>query len=463
MKKIIKAVDLFCGAGGESTGLHQAIAHLGLELQLLAINHWDIAIETHTANHPGTKHLCESIAHVKPRESFPSGKLDLLWASPECTHHSNARGGKPKSDQSRASVKLIMKWITDLDVSKIIIENVSEFQSWGPLDEEGYPIKERKGEFFHGFLDDLRELGYSVDYRVLCAADYGDPTTRKRLFIQAVKSHKIIDWPIFSHSKKSDMFTTQKWRSARSIIDWSIESKSIFGRKKPLVPNTIARIEAGIKKYWGEYAEPFLIVLRGTSERALNGTALSIDGPLPTITANGLHVGVVEPFIITSGHTSSIRTRSLNEPLTTVVTKAEHCLCSPVIAPFIMDQSRPKFGHTGRVYSCDEPIRTVTTRNNMSIVEPFIIPYYGASKAVSIEDPLDTVTTKDRFALIEGNLYTLDIRYRMLKPHELALGQGFPKDYKFHGNGTEITKQIGNAVPVGTAKALCVTILKDAV
>ena len=396
--------------------------------------------------------MCESIQSIDPLKVIPGGRLDLLWASPECTHHSNARGGRPRSDQSRASAWLVLKWLTDLYVDRVIIENVPEFTSWGPLGADGRPMPSKKGETFQAFVSALKSLGYRVDWRILCAADYGDPTTRRRMFLQAVRGKNRISWPEMSHSDTADLFNSSPWRPAREIIDWSIPGESIFSRKKPLAPATMARIEAGIQKFWGEWAEPFLILMRGTGKGQIPSTALSLDRPVPTLTAGGGHVGLIEPFlvrynggvnrfnsaeapvgtldtsnryglvepcILASGHRSSVRVREINEPLSTVVTKAEHC-----------------------------------------VVEPFLIKYYGSGDTQPVRVPLGTVTTKDRFGLVSARDYGLDITFRMLQPHELAAAQGFPRDYWFAGTKSDQVKQIGNAVPVNTARALCESILK---
>ena len=421
MSNIIHAADLFCGAGGESTGMLQASEFLGHKLDLLAINHWDVAIETHANNHPGARHLCESIQSIDPLKAIPSGRLNLLWASPECTHHSNARGGRPRSDQSRASAWLVLKWLSELYVDRVIIENVKEFTAWGPLGANGKPLKSRKGETFEAFLAAMRSLGYRVDWRILCAADFGDPTTRRRMFIQAVRGRGRIRWPEVTHTEDQGLFGENRWRPAREIIDWSIPGESIFTRKKPLAPATMARIEAGIQKFWGEWAEPFLILLRGGGPGHIQSTALSLDKPLPTITAGGQHIGLIEPFL-TKFHG----------------------------------------GNINRNYSIDEPVSTIDCSNRFGLAQPFIIQYYGNGEARSIALPLDTVTCHDRFALIDGNPYSLDIRFRMLQPHELAAAQGFPSDYWFAGTKTDRVKQIGNAVPVNTAKALCSAVMGDA-
>jgi DNA (cytosine-5)-methyltransferase 1 len=262
MKQNFNVVDMFCGAGGESTGIIQAAQEKGMCVNLTAINHWERAIETHAANHPSAAHWCESVERLDPVKVIPGQRLDLLWASPECTHHSIARGGRPRSDQSRASAWLILKWLSELYVSRVIIENVPEFLSWGPLDATGRPIQSQKGKTFQAFITSLRSLGYSVDWKILTAADYGDPTTRRRLFIQAVKGRKRIVWPRITHMDGTEnLMGYQPWRPARDIIDWSIPGTSIFNRKKPLADATIRRIAAGIEKYWKDYAKPFLAVL----------------------------------------------------------------------------------------------------------------------------------------------------------------------------------------------------------
>lgn len=405
--KIIYAADLFAGAGGETTGLLDAAENLNFDVDLLAINHWERAIETHSYNHPFARHYCDSIQNVDPVKAVPGGRLNLLWASPECTHHSNARGGRPKNDQSRATAWLILKWLQELYIDRVIIENVPEFTNWGPLGADGRALKSGKGKIFDAYIQSLRALGYKVDWRILNAADYGDPTTRKRLFIQAVRGKKRIAWPMPTHSQVPEMFTEKAWIPARDIIDWSIPGKSIFNRKKPLADNTIKRIEAGITRYWGKYAEPFLIILRGQS------STRDINTPLPTVTGSGAHYGLIEPFLTV-------------------------------------------FRDTGLSRGIERPLPTVTASgNHYGLVEPFLIQYYGNGDARKVTNPLDTITTKDRFALIDGNLHQLDIRFRMLKPHELAAAQGFPKDYWFSGNVSEQVKQIGNAVPCNLARELC--------
>ena len=454
--RTVKAVDLFCGAGGTSSGFIQACKRLGLSHKLIAINHWQVAIATHKTNHPGTRHICEDIDNVNPRHVVPGGRLDILLASPECTHHSNARGGKPMNEQSRASAWHILRWAEALYIKDILIENVREFINWGPIGSSGRPMSSRKGELFRLFIQALETLGYRVSWNVLNSADYGDPTCRRRLFILATRGRKGLKWPEPTHSKTGEfrmIGPTKPWRTAREIIDWQLTGKSIFNRKRPLADSTMNRIAAGLKKFGGEKAEPFLVMLYGT------GKARSVDKPTPTVTGGGQHIGLCEPFLVQLSHTGpdnehSRRTRSLDQPLPVLTSKADQAL----VEPFLISTN---YSTGDRVRSVKRPMPTVTGSSGFVLVEPFLVKYNGTGKARSVNEPLDTITSKDRFAVVEtasGRL-TLDIRFRMLQPHELALAMSFDESYEFKGNKTERVKQVGNAVPVRTARALCEALI----
>lgn len=308
---MISAVDLFAGAGGASTGLIEAATARGERVQLTAVNHWPTAVATHTENHPEARHYCTPIEALDPRDAVPKGKLDLLVAAPECTHHSTARGGKPINDQSRAGAWQILRWLDLLHVEHVLIENVPEFRTWGPLGKNSRPIKAKKGETFRAFIAALESYGYNVEYRVLNAADYGAATTRRRLFIQARKGRKPINWPEATHSKTGSptLFGgMKKWRAAREVIDWSLESQSIFNRKKPLAPATMRRILEGLRRYGGEQLQPFLVILRNHMD------GKPIDGPLPSIAANGQHMAIAEPVIIPPGNFNAAA-RPVDAPL----------------------------------------------------------------------------------------------------------------------------------------------------
>jgi DNA (cytosine-5)-methyltransferase 1 len=445
MQKTIRAADLFCGAGGTSKGLRRACERLSCRLDLTAINHWPTAIATHRANQPDARHICERLEHVDPRRVVPGGRLDLLVASPECTHHSVARGGRPVSDQQRASAWTVLRWAEALWIRSILIENVPEFASWGPLDSRGRPLRHRAGETYRAFLGALRSLGYHVDARVLTAADYGDPTTRRRLFILADRRRRP-RWPEATHAPRPVAASQglPAWRNARGIIDWSIPGQSIFTRQRPLAPATLRRIEAGLRKFGGRSAEPFLVILRNHS------TARGLDEPAPTVTTSGAHLALCQPFLL--GQQSGAAARTVDDPAPTIATGGAVSL----IEPFIFanrTNNAPR-----RV---DEPVPTLCTGNHMGLVEPFLVKFYGTAGATRLDTPLDAVTTRDRFGLVtvDGRQYRLDIRFRMLAPHELAQAQGFARDDRFCGNRTEQVRQIGNAVPVHTAQALCETTL----
>lgn len=482
--------DFFCGAGGTSTGLLQAAKELNQKVQLIAINHWEMAISTHSENHPNVKHYNSDLEKIEPLEVVPSGKLRLLVASPECTHFSRARGGKPMSKQSRASVKYILRWVNALDVEDVLIENVPDFETWGPLDRATkLPIKKRKGEYFHRFIRKMQAIGYVVDWRVLNAADYGDPTTRKRLFIIARK-HQPIRWPEPTHHKEGgDMFGSRpRWKPAREIIDWTIKGESIFNRKRPLAENTLRRIWAGLLKYGGKafvigqqsgavarnvddpiptvagagaisLVEPFIITTNWTDTN--RSKPRSIDEPIPAITSQG-QIALIEPFLLEyhNGKNSERRTKPVSDPLPTLDTSNRFGLVEPFILPLegIYKGNSPR--------SINEPLPTITSRGGGALVEPFLVEYYGNGASSSVDEPIKTLTGRDRFGLVEpltfehaGKKYLLDIRFRMLQPHELARAMSFPKDYRFRGNREQVVKQIGNAVPVNLAKHLCKTLL----
>lgn len=517
MPRNIRAADLFCGAGGTSSGLSNACRQLGLGLDLLAVNHWDVAIETHSKNHPKAKHLCASLDAVNPLDHVPSGRLELLVASPECTHFSSARGGRPMSDQSRASAWLILKWLQELYVENVLIENVPEFRTWGPLGADGRPLKSKRGTLFEQFLSNLRSLGYAVDHRILNAADYGDATTRERLFIIARRGRRQITWPEPSHTRDPQprLFGVmkQRWRPAREIIDWSIPGKSIFTRKKPLAKATLERILAGMQKY--RWPDPFIVILRRHMD------AQSIDQPLPTVTASGQHVGlcqpfvlgqqsgsvarevdepiptvagggaisVVQPFMVSAGgpegkgrnphsvdkplgtvlcedktalvqpFVAELRNgkiaNAVDDPLSTVTTKGAH---HAVVQPFVMPVNHGR--SDTRSYEIEKPFPTVTTVDAWSVVSPMVVEYYGTADARSVDDPIATVTAKDRFGLAVADTVAIDILFRMLQPHELAAAMGY-ESFQFAGTREQKVKQIGNGVPERLARALCTELLKE--
>jgi DNA (cytosine-5)-methyltransferase 1 len=511
--------DMFCGAGGSTTGIRQALDAMGYRAKIWAFNHWNIAIDTHSTNYADVEHICASVEQLDPTRIFPKRELDLLWASPACTHHSVARGGRPRCEQQRAPAWIILHWLENLRVKRLIIENVPEFQSWGPLDDEGRIIKAAKGETFRAFIAGIRSLGYSVDWRILNAADYGDPTVRRRLFIQAIKgAGRTITWPCATHVEtKNTADGRPAWIPARDIIDWSIHGESIFHRRKPLAPATLRRIEHGIERFWQPYAEPFLIMLRGT------GTSRSLDKPLPTVTAQGKQIGLIIPFLINNygqsksasidaplpavtgnvkaaliepfitrfhgGQGAEKRNHSIDDPLPVIDTSNRYAIVEPFILPnegfyrgnkarsldkplptitsrgagAIVEPFLTAIGHSSakdRSRSINEPLSTIVSKAEHCLIEPFLVKYYGTGGAVPVDIPLGTISSKEHFGLVEpGGEFTLDIRFRMLQPHEEAAAMSFPKDYVFRGTKGDVQKQIGNAVPVGLSRELAQNIL----
>jgi DNA (cytosine-5)-methyltransferase 1 len=415
------ALDLFCGAGGTSTGLLQACEKLGMKIRLTAINHWSVAIATHKKNYPNVKHICSSVEGLDPRAVVPGGVVDLLVASPECRHHSTARGGRPIHDQKRASAWYILRWAELLWVKNILIENVPEFRDWGPVTRGGKRIHAKKGEMYRAFIQALKSLGYTVEERVLNAADYGDATTRRRLFIIAKKGLKRIHWPVRTH-------TQERWRPAKKVIDWSIPGESIFTRKKQLAKKTIERIAAGLEKFAGPYAEPFLVLLRGTAK------ARSMGRPVPALTAQGNHVALCKPFLLAHRVFDRDNVDSIDKPMRTLTSTARDW---SIAQPFLVNMEH--YGGNGKnVRSMKDPLYTISTKPGMSLIQPFLVPNFGERKGQkprthsidnplpaatshgagglampfiitpggpdlrggrSVKDPLPTVTCKDRFAV----------------------------------------------------------------
>jgi len=301
MKKRLQAADLFCGAGGFTTGAVQADIDV-----ILAVNHWRTAIQTHRHNHESTRHICARIDAIDIRHDATIPDIDLLMASPECTHHSIARGGRPMCDQKRSTAWNVLDWVETKQPRWVIVENVREFRDWGPLTEAGRPIKARKGEIFKQWIRSLEAYGYQVDHQVLNAADFGAATSRSRLFIVARRGRRktAIPWPEITHPKPA-------WRPAHEIIDWSKPCPSIFSRKRPLATTTLKRIGVGLRKFVGEAAEPFIV--KGT------------------ITAGGTHHSLAVPFQMKAIGRNPGATRPITDTVPTIVAAREN---HSIVMPF---------------------------------------------------------------------------------------------------------------------------------
>jgi len=456
--------DLYCGAGGTSSGIKEACAAKGYDYRLIGLNHWDKAIATHRANGLGRAEEA-NIYITNPHWAVPGGHLDLLCASPECVYHSRARVGRgPCDDQSRSAAHDLLRWIDCLDVDWLQVENVSEFVDWGPLDDEGNPIKELAGVLFYEWLEDLTKRGYKYEYKILNSADYGAYTARKRFFLIATKTGKKIPWPEKTHEGN--------YRAARDIIDWSISGQSVFLQKN-LVRNSMNRICHGLKKFNGieldldyamecvsnkvlpkvRYREPYPFLARYNGGKVPR--VHSVDNPLGTVDTRN-RFAVAEPYFVENYGQS--RSADMNKPLSAITVKPKSYVAEPFLYP--QQQGWDK----KNVQSIYGPMPTIATAGCEGLIQPFLTKYYSTGKgAVSVEEPLATITTKDRFSLIQPAINQemyLDVLYRMMQVHELSAAMGFPTDYRFIGGTTAAKRQIGNAVEVNTARALVSAILE---
>lgn len=439
-------VDLFAGGGGASTGIEAAI---GCNVDI-AVNHDPEAIALHAANHPGTAHLVSDVFEVNPREVTQGRPVGLLWASPDCTFHSKARGGKPHRDRNRARRRrglawVVCQWARAVRPRVIALENVEEFQAWGPLREDGTPCPDRRGTTFQRWVAQLRNLGYDVQWRELRACDYGAPTIRKRLFVIARCDGEPICWPAPTHGKPGTLPVTQgrlePWLTAADCIDWSIPCPSIFERKKPLADATCRRIAKGIMRYVVGTPEPFIVPMTHAGGDRVHAIAEPIRTVttahrgefavcVPTVAAIGTHqpgnsfgAGLGEPsqVVTIDAHTAlaaptlvetgygertgqAPRAPGLAKPLGTIVAGGgKHALVSAFLAK-----------HYGGVvgHGVAQPVGTVTTTDHHSLVTATIVHYQADKRpadvrASDIREPLKTQTTENRHALVTSNLLKL--------------------------------------------------------
>ena len=398
-------VDNFAGGGGASTGIELAV---GRSVDI-AINHDPVAVALHKANHPDTEHFCESVWDVDPRKAVKGQPVALCWLSPDCKHFSKAKGGKPVEKSIRGLAWVAVRWAATVRPRVIILENVEEFKTWGPLLKDGRPDPDKKGRTFNSFVNALKRQGYQVDHQELRACDFGAPTIRKRLFLIARCDGLPIVWPKPTHGDpNSEAVRAGKlipWRTAAEIIDWSLPCPSIFDRKKPLAENTMRRIARGIQKFVIENPNPFIIKINHTGD-IFRGQ--QIDEPMQTITAkNGW--GIVSPFIARIGQTGFGGDRMqypVEQPLTTVTTKAEHLL----VSPFLVGAGGPTY--MGKPISVDTPLRTVITENHRAVVAAFLAQYHTETAGHNVrgqilDKPIYTLDTSPRYALVASHLIKL--------------------------------------------------------
>ncbi len=495
-------VDLFAGGGGASCGIEAA---LGRSIDI-AINHSAAALAVHAANHPHTRHLTADIWEVKPRDATQGAPVELLWASPDCTHFSIAKGNVPRRQDIRSLADVVIDWARDVRPRVIFLENVQEFQGWGPLGVDGRPDKSRKGEDFRRWVGALQALGYAVDWRVLDSSQYGTITRRRRLYLVARCDGRPIAWPDPTHGAGKGLL-----RTAAECIDWSLPCPSIFERSKPLAEKTHWRIAQGLRKHVFECASPFIVKVNHGKWEARTA---SLWEPLSTITAERRGDALVVPTLVQTGYGErkgqAARVPGLHKPLGTVIGggdgggNGKHALVSAWLVKHYGDPLRESGG--GVVVGSDlaEPMGTVTARDHHSIaavtlakfsgtsdghtgcasvedplptvtsgggrggghiaeVRAFLTAYYGSDGAhgQQLTEPLRTITAKHRLGLVTvlGYEWQLsDIGLRMLEPHELLRAQfgRFADAYDLSAAPTKAgkVKLIGNSVCPEVAEVL---------
>lgn len=451
-------VDNFAGGGGASTGIELALGRS----PDIAVNHCREALAMHQANHPETRHYQESVWTVDIAAVCGGRPVGLLWLSPDCKHFSKAKGAKPRNKHIRGLAWVALKWVHvcrnehGRSPRVILLENVEEFQTWGPVGADGIMKPENAGKTFRSFVGALRRRGYEVEWRELRACDYGAPTIRKRLFLIARNDGRPIVWPTPTHGPGRPT----PYRTAAECIDWTIPAPSIFERARPLADATCRRIAKGIMRYVVNSADPFIVPLTHQGGDRVN----SIREPLRTVT--GAHRGelaLVSPVLTEISNASNPRCMPADEPLRTICAETKgghHALVTAFLAKHYGGHETPgwplskplstitatdhhslvsatlmrQFG-TSNAADIEAPLGTVMAQGagKTGLVEAFLIKYYGnEADGVACDEPMHTVTARDRFGLVhvKGEQYLIsDIGLRMLVPSELFKAQGFPPDY----------------------------------
>lgn len=421
-------IDNFAGGGGASTGIEFAT---GRAVDA-AINHDPDAILMHRTNHPQTRHYCESVWDVDPWEVTRGRSVGLAWFSPDCKHFSKAKGSKPVDRNIRGLAWIVLKWAGTVKPRVIILENVEEFQTWGPV-RKGKPVKSRRGETFRKWKEQLQALGYEIDHRELVAADYGAPTIRKRFFLIARCDGKPIIWSERTHAPKdSEEVKNGKckpWRGAAEIIDWTIPCPSIFDTTdeikekygiravRPLAVNTQKRIARGIEKFVLQNKEPFIVPIGYGERKGQAPRVHDIKEPVSTVVSSGkqyLCQPELSPFIVQVNHKGEqFRGQELKEPIPTItgkhgyglatpvmtaiaVSKAEQCLAMPSLIQYHTEQSERVRGQ-----GMDEPIMTLDAANRYGLSVAYLAEYFQNGRPLDVNSPLHTSTTKDRECVVE--------------------------------------------------------------
>ncbi len=411
-------VDNFAGGGGASTGIELAT---GISVDI-AINHDPEAIKMHKANHPNTKHYCESVWDVDPVKACNGHPVALAWFSPDCKHFSKAKGGKPKDKNIRGLAWVALRWAGLVRPRVIMLENVEEFKTWGPLNRGHRPIKAKQGVTFRKFVDQLHALGYDVAFRELVAADFGAPTMRKRFFMIARYDGKPIVWPEPTHapanSEQVKAGLLKQYVGAYTQLDFSLPCPSIFDTAeeikekygiravRPLAPKTMERIARGLKKFVLDNAEPFIVQVNHSG--AKSDYCKSANEPLSTVT--GKHgFGIVEPYIVPfmGTNTTNHPGGSCEDPIHTITTGNQQCLISPTLIQYHSETADNEV----RGQSIKDPIMTVDSSNRYGLVTSFIQKYYGGNykgNGSNVKEPLHTITTLERNAMCAVNLIQMN-------------------------------------------------------
>ena len=507
------AVDNFAGGGGASTGIRDA---LGRDVDI-AINHDASAIAMHKINHPTAKHYQEDVWHVDPVEACAGRPVGIAWFSPDCKHFSKAKGGKPVEKKIRGLAWVAVRWAKKVRPRVIIMENVEEIQTWGPLLKNGKPDPKRAGQTYRKFIRELERLGYDVETNTLVAADYGTPTTRKRWFLIARCDQQPIVWPEPTHMPRKALDTlfgmadadARPWRPVADVINWDLPCPSIFDSKedikdkygfnavRPLSDKTLARIARGIKRFVLDNPQPFLVTVNHDGE---NFRGQPVTEPLAAITSkNG--TGIVAPSLIQyhqEKHDEEMRGQEVEKPIMTLDTSNRYGLVSAFIHKYYDG------GYKCAGSATEEPLHTITTVDHNSLacaflsqfnnnvvgqdvsdpintictspghfgeVRAFLLKYYGNEGYSGTDEPMPTQTTKDRFGFVtihSVDYAIVDIGLRMLTPRELFDAQGFPPDYEIEvgADGQKLTKaeqvaRCGNAVCPQLAEALVKANVSD--
>lgn len=410
-EKII--VDNFAGGGGASTGIELACGRP----VTIAINHDPDAILLHRTNHPYTEHLQASVWDVDPEQVVRGRKVGLAWFSPDCKHFSKAKGSALVDRNIRGLAWIVLRWAGTVRPDVIMLENVEEFQTWGPV-RKGKPVKSKAGQTFRQWKKQLSELGYVIEHKELVAADYGAPTTRKRFVLVARCDGKPIVWPERTYAPRNSPEVQagklKPWRSAAEIIDWSIPGYSIFQSKeeikqkygvtvvRPLAENTLRRVIRGVDKFTLKSGEPFLVPT-GYGERQGQAPRVhDISEPVPTVVGSGKHnicEPIIAPYLAECNHAGGGHIADVGEPYKTITAKHTGGVVAPVLIQYHTEQTE-----NVRANRLEEPINTVDASNRYGFVSANLVEYYTGGRPLDISAPTHTVTSHDREALVAAQI-----------------------------------------------------------